>query len=145
MFSNLYIEILKHDNFDDSDNNIFNIKKKLIDYNNKLSYQWSNIAYAILFDYDCIKNDKLNKIKEDMFNIEQIIKNDNFTEENTKNNIIYPTEHYIAKYLLPHFDMLDKNDINMLKNAIYINEGPLYNQMKHIRIPELIIDLIESY
>ena len=82
-------------------------------------------------------------IKNSSDNDTFIIKNDNFTEENTKNNITYPTEHYIAKYLLPHFDMLNNDDVNMLKNAILINEGPLYDKMKHIRIPELIIDLIE--
>jgi hypothetical protein len=144
MFSDIYIEIKKNNIYDIyCDNNIFIIKKKLIDYDNKLSHQWGNVGNAILFDYKCIKNEKINQIKEDMFNIEKIIKNENFTEENTQNNIIYPTEHYIVKYLLPHFDVLDNNDINILKNAILINEGPLYHKMKHIRIPELIIDLIE--
>lgn len=143
MFSDLYIQIIKNSSYDDNDNDTFIIKKKLIEYDNKLAHQWYNIGMAILLDYNCVKNDKISKIKDDMFNIEQIIKNDNFTEENTKNNITYPTEHYIAKYLLPHFDMLNNDDINMLKNAILINEGPLYHKMKHIRIPELIIDLIE--
>ena len=47
--------------------------------------------------------------------IEKNIQNDNFTDENTKNNIVYPSEYYIINYLLPKLDLLSLNEIEMLK------------------------------
>jgi hypothetical protein len=70
-FSQKFIEYVKNE---EDESNIFNIKKKVLEYDSKLAYQWNNIALTILFDIDCIKNPILSKIKDDCFNIEKIIK-----------------------------------------------------------------------
>jgi hypothetical protein len=137
-FSQKFIEYVKNE---EDESNTFNIKKKVLDYDSKLAYQWNNIALTILFDIDCIKNPILSKIKDDCFNIEKIIKIDNFTDENTKNNIVYPSEYYIINYLLPKLDSLSSNEIEMLKKAQMIKDGPLYDKFKYMRIPGIFIDL----
>jgi hypothetical protein len=137
-FSHKYVEYVKNDEYE---SNTFNIKKKVLEYDAKLAYQWNNIGNTILFDMDCNKNPKLSKIKDDCFNIEQIIKIDNFTCENTKNNIVFPSEYYIINFLLPKLDSLSLNEIEMLKKAQLIEDGPLYEKFKNIRIPRIFADL----
>ncbi len=60
------------------------------------------------------------------------------------NKIIFPTEHYIVKYLLPHLDELSLNEIKLLQDAQKIVDGTLYDQFKIIRIPKLFIDLFSQ-
>jgi hypothetical protein len=113
-------------------------------YDSKLSIQWNNIANTILFDYNCINNKKLCKIKDDCLNIEKILEKDNFTEDNINNKIIFPTEHYIVKYLLPHLDELSLDEIQLLRDAQKVVDGPLYDKFKYIRIPIIFIDLFSQ-
>lgn len=130
----------------DDDANIFNKKNNnILDYDSKLAYQWKNIVNTILFDYHCNRNLNLSKIKDDCTHIEKIIEKENFTEENTKNNIIYPSEYYIINYLLPKLDSLKSDEIKMLKNAQMIEDGPLYENFKHKKIPRLFIDLFDLH
>jgi hypothetical protein len=140
-FSDNYIELIKNE---DDETTSFNIKKKFIIYDSKLSIQWRHITNTILFDYKCIHNKTLSKIKDLCFNIEKIIEKDNFTEENIRNNIIFPSEHYIVKYLLPHLDELSLEDIKDLYNAQKVADGPLYEQFKSIRLPIIFIDLFSQ-
>jgi hypothetical protein len=137
-FSDKYVKYYTNE---EDESNLFNIKNKVLDYDSKLAHQWNNIALTILFDIDCNKNPILSKIKDDCFNIEKIIQIDNFTDENTKNNIIYPSEYYIINYLLPKLDSLSLNEIEMLKKAQMIKDGPLYEKFKYMRIPYIFIDL----
>jgi hypothetical protein len=140
-FSDSYI---KYENFEDSEYERFIIIKKLCDQSNDMAYKWANIYTTIILDYKCKQNDKLLKIYEDCMNIEKIMKKDNFSIENTKNNITYPTEYYIIKKLLPHMDLLNNSDIQMLYNAQKINDGPLFEQLKEIKIPQVFIDLFNK-
>lgn len=137
-FSDNYIELIKNDDYETLS---FNIKNKLLIYDSNLASQWKNIANTILFDYKCINNKNLSKLKDLCLNIEKIIEKDNFTEENINNKIIFPSEHYIVKYLLPHLDELNSEDIKLLYDSQLIVDGPLYEQFKSIRIPKLFIDL----
>jgi hypothetical protein len=139
-FSDNYIKYVKTDIEDPNSDEIFNITKNFLVYDSKLSYQWNNISSAILFDPSCKKNNKIINILNDCNNLEKIITNDNFTQENINKKIVFPSEHYIVKFLLPHLDELDKHDIDMLLNAIKIDNGPLYDQMKEIRLPKLFND-----
>jgi len=140
-FSDNYIETIKNEDYE---TNLFNIKKSMIMYDSKLSIQWNNIANTILFDYNCINNKKLCKIKDDCLNIEKILEKDNFTEDNINNKIIFPTEHYIVKYLLPHLDELSLDEIQLLRDAQKVVDGPLYDKFKYIRIPIIFIDLFSQ-
>jgi hypothetical protein len=140
-FSDNYIKYVKTDIDDLNSDEIFNITKNFLVYDSKLSYQWNNISSAILFDPLCKKNNKIINILNDCNNLEKIIMNDNFTQENINKKIVFPSEHYIVKFLFPHLDLLDKHDIDMLLNAIKIDNGPLYDQMKEIRLPKLFNEL----
>jgi hypothetical protein len=140
-FSDNYIELIKNDDYETIS---FNIKKSMIIYDSKLSIQWNNIANTILFDYNCINNKKLSKVKDDCLNIEKILEKENFTQDNINNKIIFPTEHYIVKYLLPHLDELRLDEIRLLRYAQTVVDGPLYDQFKFIRIPKLFIDLFSE-
>ena len=140
-FSDNYIETIKNEDYE---TNLFNIKKSMLIYDSKLSIQWNNIANTILFDYNCINNKKLSKIKDDCLNIEKILEKDNFTEDNINNKIIFPTEHYIVKYLLPHLDELSLDEIQLLRDAQKVVDGPLYDKFKYIRIPIIFIDLFSQ-
>ncbi len=139
-FSDSYV---KYENMDDEYGQrfTFTIIKELCDYSNNMSYKWGNIWRTIILDYKCKTNDKLLTIYEDCMNIEKIMEKDNFTIENTKNNITYPTEYYIVKKLLPHIDLLNDNDIRILKQAQRITDVPLFEQFQQIGIPQLFIDL----
>ncbi len=139
-FSDNYIKYVKIDIDDPDSDEIFNITKNFLVYDSKLSYQWNNISSALLFDSNSKKNKKILSILDDCNNLEKIIMNDNFTQENINKKIVFPSEHYIVKFLFPHLDLLDKQDIDTLLNAIKIDNGPLYNQMREIRLPKLLND-----
>ena len=115
------------------DNNFtdFTIKKDLMDKDNKFYYKWGCIGYTILVNNECFSNKKLLEIKDDCFNIEKLIKNNN----------LEPATHYIVNYLLPHLDQLNKNDISLLYRYYKINDGPLYKKLETIRTPNIFIDL----
>jgi hypothetical protein len=105
--------------------------KELLPNNKLLYYLWGNIGYSLLFDYNCKMNEKIMKIKDQCFYIENKIK------QGDLEIIIYD----IKNVLLPLLDSLTLDEIKLMINAHRISCGPLYKQLIDITTPEIFINL----
>ncbi len=122
-----YVSITNSDNYYSEEINDYKLIKDLIHYDTKLSYQWSNFAYLLLFDYK--SNEKFQQIVEHCFEIERKIMTESFDCVKSSKSIenrqtILPTEFYIIHKLLPILDSLSNDEVKIIKSAYLKNYLP---------------------
>ncbi len=119
--------------YTDSEYTKYSVIKDFIPNNKELFYLWGNIAYSIILDYDCKKNNKLNKLGQLCFMIESKIKKGDI-------DIVF---YDFVNDILPFLDTLTKDEIILIEKAHRVSSGPLYEKMKPLTTPQMFIDLFE--
>ncbi len=144
-FSNEYIkyDIVKVQKFDSVDiktgNNIYkyseyekySVIKEFIPNDKSMYYVWGNSAYAMMFDYDCKRNDKIKKLIQLCFLVESKIRRGDI-------DIVF---YDFVNDVFPLLDLLSIDEINMIEKAHKIDGGNLYDKLKYIRTPNIFLDL----
>jgi hypothetical protein len=120
--------------YTDSEYTKYSVIKDFIPNQKDLYYLWGNMAYSIILDYDCKKNNKLNKLGQMCFMVEEKIKKGDI-------DIVF---YDFVNDILPFLDTLSNDEIIIIEKAHRISCGPLYEKMKHLTTPQMFIDLFES-
>jgi hypothetical protein len=146
-FSNHYIkyETIKSHKFDSIDAKTGDYKYKYSEYekysvikqfvpdDKKLYYLWGNSAYAMMFDYNCKRNDKIKKLINLCILVENKIKRDDI-------GIVF---YDFVNDVFPLLDLLTIDEIKLIDNAHKIDGGPLYDKLKDMRTPHIFLDLFK--
>jgi hypothetical protein len=105
--------------------------KDFIPNDKSMYYVWGNTAYAMMFDYDCKRNDKIKKLINLCLLIENKIKRGDI-------GIVF---YDFVNDLFPLLDLLTIDEIKLIENAHKIDGGPLYDMLNHLRTPYIFLDL----
>ena len=105
--------------------------KEFIPNDKSKYYLWGNSAYTMLFDYDCKRNEKIKKLAQLCFLIEGKIKRGDI-------DIVF---YDFVNDVLPLLNSLTIDEIKLIENAHKIDNGPLYDKLKDIRIPGMLLEL----
>jgi hypothetical protein len=119
--------------YKESEYNKYSVIKEFIPNNKELYYLWGNMAYSIILDYDCKKNNKLKKLGQLCFQLEEKIKKGDI-------DIVF---YDFVNDILPFLDTLSKDEISIIQKAHSISCGPLYQKMINLTTPQMFIDLFE--
>lgn len=135
-FSDLYLKYKtnKVSETGDLEYRTYSVIKEFIPNKKDLYYLWSNIAYTIILDYDCAKNQKIKKLGKMCFMIEEKIKKGDI-------DIVF---YDFVNDLLPFLDTLSKDEIILIQKAHRVSCGPLYEKMITLTTPKMFIDLFST-
>ncbi len=109
----------------------YSVIKQFIPNDKKMYYLWGNTAYAMLFDYDCKRNDKIRKLINLCFLVESKIKRGDI-------DIVF---YDFVNDVFPLLNKLSIDEIKLIENAHRLDGGPLYDKLKYIRTPNIFLDL----
>ncbi len=109
----------------------YKVIKEFIPNNKNMYYLWGNIAYAMLFDNNCIRNEKIKKLTDLCFIVENKIKKGDI-------DIVF---YDFVNDVFPILDSLTIQEIKMIEEADRISSGPLYEKLIEIRTPGIFINL----
>ncbi len=144
-FSDKYIkyDTVKVQKFDSIDiktgNNIYkyseyekySVIKEFVPNDKSMYYVWGNSAYTMMFDYNCKRNDKIKKLVQLCLLVEGKIKRGDI-------DIVF---YDFVNDVFPLLNSLNIDEIKFIENAHKIDGGPLYDKLKHMRTPNIFLDL----
>ncbi len=113
----------------------YKVIKEFIPNDNKMCYKWGNFAYAMMFDYNCKRNDKINKLTRLCLLVESKIRRGDI-------DIVF---YDFVNDVLPLLNSLTLDEVKMINNACRESEGPLYKTLIKMRQPEMIIELFDYH
>jgi hypothetical protein len=109
----------------------YKVIKEFIPNDKKMYYVWGNIAYSIMFDYDCKQNEKLLKLIQLCLMVESKIRKGDI-------DIVF---YDFVNEVLPQLNTLNTDEINMIEKAHRISCGPLFEKLITFTTPHMFIDL----
>ena len=111
----------------------YSVIKQFVPNDKNMYYVWGNSAYAMMFDYDCKRNDKIKKLIGLCILVENKIKRGDI-------GIVF---YDFVNDVFPLLDLLTIDEIKLIENAHKIYGGPLYDKLKDIRTPNIFLDLFD--
>jgi hypothetical protein len=109
----------------------YKVIKEFIPNDKDLYYLWGNIAYGMMFDYNCMENEKIKKLIDLCLFVENKIKKGDI-------DIVF---YDFVNEVFPLLDSLTIEEIKMIEEADRVSSGPLYEKLIQIRTPEIFINL----
>ena len=109
----------------------YNVVKEFIPNDKSMYYLWGNIAYSMMFDYNCIRNDKIKKLIDICMMVERKIRRGDI-------DIVF---YDFVNEVLPLLNTLTITEVNMIEKAHRLSCGPLYENLITLTTPEMFIEL----
>ena len=117
--------------FTSSEYQEYKVIKEFTPKDKNMYYLWGNIAYAMMFDYNCLRNEKIKKLTNLCLFVESKIKKGDI-------DIVF---YDFVNEVFPLIDSLTIEEIKMIQDADRISSGPLYEKLIAMRTPRIFIDL----
>jgi hypothetical protein len=141
-FSNLYIQyytVKEQMTSSSCDNTIYKyseyqkykVIKDFIPDDKSMYYLWGNIAYSMMFDYNCKTNNKIKKLIDLCLMVENKIKRGDI-------GIVF---YDFVNDVLPLLNSLTVEEIKMIEKLHRESCGPLYEKLITLTTPKMFIDL----
>lgn len=113
----------------------YTVIKDFVPNDKKMYYMWGNIAYSMMFDYDCKRNNKIKKISDLCLMVESKIRKGDI-------GIVF---YDFINDVLPQLNTLTIDEVEMIKKAHRESCGPLYETLRIFTTPHMFIDLFNYY
>ena len=109
----------------------YKVVKEFVPNDKNMYYVWGNIAYSMMFDYDCKRNDKLKKLTKLCMMVESKIRRGDI-------DIVF---YDFVNDVLPLLNTLTIDEIKMIEKAQRESCGPLFEKLITLTTPHMFIDL----